>query len=173
MCTLEGSPEVRASGVPLSLSGALEETVDAVKARAAEVRGALSHRNTDHAWAAFHALRRVLGAHLHWEAEDLPAALDVGDVLDMPGGTRTLRAWQELLVDALADLEMDLVASTPDPARACARADRAAARLVALCEDYQSDQERGMYRSLDDDIERHDGEDSRRVALAAWSRRMA
>lgn len=173
MRSVERPPENQSSGVPLSLSGALETTVGAVKARAAEVRGALSHRDTERAWTAFLALRHVLGAHLHWESEDLPSTLDVVDVLDMPGGTRTLRAWHELLVDALSDLELDLTTPHFDPARAYGRADRAAARLVALCEDYQSDQERGIYRSLDDDVERHDGEDSRRAALTAWHRRMA
>ena len=165
--------EVRLEAAPTSLCDALCTTVGTVRAEASALRGALAQRDLERAWAAFSEVRRVLQAHLHWEEEDLPGLLDSDGLLDLPGETRTMRAWHELLIDALTDLEAEISESRADPIRAIKKADHAAARLVAFCEDYQTDLERGYYRTMDEDVERHDREPARRVAMGAWSQRMA
>lgn len=94
-------------------------------------------------------------------------ATGLPDLLDLPGGTRPLRAWQEVLIDALLDAESTL----REPSighEAFGRPDHAIARLVVLIEDYCADAA-GVYRSLDEDVEKHDTEHLRRDALLGWA----
>lgn len=165
--------QARDATMPMSLKGALGLTATRVHAHASEVRHALAQRHPERAWANFVRVRHVLSAHLVWETDDLPALLCAPDMMDWPGGVRTLRAWHDLLMDALSDLECALTGPWTDPIRGPKAADHCASLLMALVEDYQADLERSVYRTLDDDVELHDLEQARERSLEAWARRQA
>lgn len=157
--------------MPVSFAGSIRLLEAGVRARAADLRRSLARRDAHQAWSCFRRLHALLSAHLSWEADDLPALMGTPDLIDLPGGTRTLGAWHDLLIDALSDIASALSGPTLAHTNALVRVDHDVARLIALAEDYCTDVSANLYRALDRDAEAHDAEPIRRRALEVWARR--
>lgn len=156
---------------PASLVGVARALEAAASGHAALLRRCLARADAGRAWAHFDRLRHLLTAHLAWESDTLPGAIGVPELIDLPAGVRTVRAWHDLLIDALFEVDALLSAPGARAPRSNVRAERAVVTLSALIEDYAADIARSVYRSLDEDVEAHDAETIRRRALDAWAHR--
>jgi hypothetical protein len=157
---------------PVTLTGAVASAAGESWAHAEEARRALARRDVQQAFRHMQHMQNILNGHLTWESQDLPGLMDTPELLDMRGDSRSVRAWLDLLIDGTSDMLTELCELHDARGKNLSRLDHALARLQALVEDYQVDLERSVYRSLDEDVERHDSEPTREQALNAWGRRV-